>query len=126
MGDDPIFAEDKVMYNGQAVFAVVADSRVAARNAVELVKLDVTPSPAVITIEQAIKQRSFLENPMCLTVGEPEAEYDSSLIQIDGELVVGGQEHFYLEVKLRLLNLSKMAALNCLYLHNIRAKSNIK
>ena len=97
MGDDPIFAEDKVMYNGQAVFAVVADSRAAARNAVELVKLDITPLPAVITIEQAIKKQSFLENPLCLTTGEPEAEYDSSLIQIDGELVVGGQEHFYLE-----------------------------
>jgi len=97
MGDDPIFAENKVMYNGQAVFAVVADSRVAARSAVELVKVDITPLPAVITIEQAIKQRSFLENPMCLTAGKPEAEFDSSLIQIDGELVVGGQEHFYLE-----------------------------
>ena len=62
MGDDPIFAEGQVMYNGQAVFAVVADSRVAARNAVELVKVDVTPLPAVITIEQAIKRRSFLGN----------------------------------------------------------------
>ena len=126
MGDDPIFAENKVMYNGQAVFAVVADSRVAARNAVELVKVDITPLPAVITIEQAIKRRSFLENPMCLTVGEPQAEYDSSLIKIDGELVVGGQEHFYLEGQAAIAQPSKMAALNCLYPHNIPAKSNIK
>ena len=44
MGDDPIFAEDKVMYHGQTLFAVVADTRAQARDAVELARVDITPA----------------------------------------------------------------------------------
>ena len=97
MGDDPVFAEDDVMYHGQALFAVVADTRAQARDAAELVKADITPLPAVLTIDEAIEKDSFLEQPLSLTAGDPLAAYKASPCQIEGELVVGGQEHFYLE-----------------------------
>jgi len=38
MGDDPMFAADCVEFVGQALFAVVAQSRDAARRAIRLVK----------------------------------------------------------------------------------------
>ncbi|MBL6626434.1 MAG: molybdopterin-dependent oxidoreductase, partial [Alphaproteobacteria bacterium] len=97
MGDDPIFAEKDIMYHGQSIFAVVADTRAEARDAVMLVSVDITPLPAVVTIDQAIEQDSFLEQPLCLSTGDPQAVYDAAPHKIDGELVVGGQEHFYLE-----------------------------
>ena len=97
MGDDPIFAEDKVMYHGQTLFAVVADTRAQARDAVELVRVDITPLPAVLDIDEAIAQASFLEQPLNLTSGDPLTAYDAAPCQIEGELSVGGQEHFYLE-----------------------------
>ena len=97
MGDDPIFAEDEVMYHGQTLFAVVADSRGQARDAAELVSVDITPLPAVLTIDEAIEADSFLEQPLCLSTGDPLAAYKAAPYQIDGELIVGGQEHFYLE-----------------------------
>ena len=97
MGDDPVFAEDEVMYHGQTLFAVVADSRAPARDAAELVSVDITPLPAVLTIDEAIEADSFLEQPLCLSTGDPLAAYKAAPYQIDGELIVGGQEHFYLE-----------------------------
>ena len=97
MGDDPIFAETDVMYHGQTLFAVVAESRAQARDAAELVVVDITPLPAVLTIDEAIEQDSLLEQPLSLTTGDPVAVFDASPIQIEDELVVGGQEHFYLE-----------------------------
>ena len=97
MGDDPIFAEDEVMYHGQALFAVVADTRAQARDAAELVSVDITPLPAVLSIDEAIEQDSFLEQPLSLTAGDPLAAYQAASVQIEDELIVGGQEHFYLE-----------------------------
>ena len=97
MGDDPIFAEDEVMYHGQTLFAVVADTRAQARDAAERVKVDITPLPAVLTIDEAIETDSFFEQPLSLTTGEPLTALAAAAYQIEDELVVGGQEHFYLE-----------------------------
>lgn len=97
MGDDPIFAEDTVMYHGQTLFAVVADTRAQARDAAELVTVDIIPLPAVLDIDEAVKAGSFLEQPLTLETGDPQGAYDASSHHLEGELVVGGQEHFYLE-----------------------------
>ena len=97
MGDDPIFAEDEVMYHGQALFAVVADTRVQARDAAELVTLDITPLPVILDIDEALEKGSVLEQPLILSSGNPLAAYEAAPCQLQGELVVGGQEHFYLE-----------------------------
>ncbi len=47
-------AEDKVLFVGQAIVAVVAESRQAARDAVELVDVDFEPLDAVISVEPSV------------------------------------------------------------------------
>lgn len=49
----PILAEDRVCFVGQAVVAVVAESRQQARDAAELVELTVEDLPAVVDLREA-------------------------------------------------------------------------
>ncbi len=96
-GDDPIFAKDEIMYHGQTLFAVVADTRAQARDAVEQVKTKITPLAPILSIDAAIEQESFLEKPLTLSSGQVENAYGAAPYQLAGELYAGGQEHFYLE-----------------------------
>ena len=43
-GDDPIFAEGVIEFNGQVIFAVVAETREIARRAARLAKIEMAPS----------------------------------------------------------------------------------
>ena len=49
----PVLPADKVLYVGQPLAAVVADTRYAAEDALEAVQVDYEPLPAVVDVEQA-------------------------------------------------------------------------
>ncbi|MCS5567683.1 MAG: hypothetical protein NZ743_06595, partial [Pseudomonadales bacterium] len=49
----PALAEDKVYFVGQAIAAVVAESRQAARDAVELIDVDFEPLQPVVSLDSA-------------------------------------------------------------------------
>ena len=57
--------------------------------------------PAILTIDEAIEQRSFLTKEARMSRGDIR-ELDRSPVQFDGELHLGGQEHFYLETQASL------------------------
>ena len=50
-GDEPIFATDTVQYVGQVVGIVVADTMAQARRAAAAVQLDVSPLPAILSLD---------------------------------------------------------------------------
>ncbi len=96
-GDDPILAEDVVSYVGQAVFAIVADSMLAARDALVLAQIDYDPLPAVLTIDEAMRARSWLGPSATMESGTPDDALASAPLRLSGRIEIGGQEHFYLE-----------------------------
>jgi xanthine dehydrogenase large subunit len=98
--DEPLFPAE-VMFHMQPVAWVVADTLDAAQRGARRVKVDYTPLPAILTIQQAIDADSFLSRPLRLADGDMSA-LDSSPVRIDGELAIGGQEHFYLETQASL------------------------
>ena len=53
----PALAGDKVMYGGDAVAMVVAETRAQAQDAAELVAVDYEELPAVVDLEAAMKRR---------------------------------------------------------------------
>src|SRR5690242_8234868 len=55
-------AVDKVVYQGDPVAAVVAETRMIAEDAAELVEVDYEPLPPVMTAEDALKDES-LDHP---------------------------------------------------------------
>jgi len=57
-------AKDKVAYVGDAVALVLAESNVAARDAVELVDVDYDPLPAVIDLEDALSDRVVIHDEL--------------------------------------------------------------
>jgi len=96
-GDDPILAEDVVSYAGQAVFAIVAETMRAARDALPLAKIDYDPLPAVLTIEEAMRAGSWLGPSVTMESGAPDSALAGAPLRLSGRIEIGGQEHFYLE-----------------------------
>ncbi len=96
--DEPLLAMGEVHYHGQPVFLVAATSHRAARAAARRAKLSIDPRPAVITIDEALAAKSYFEGgPVTWTRGDVEAALDAAPVEIEGEIEIGGQEHFYLE-----------------------------
>src|SRR5690625_7936024 len=54
--DEPLISDKKVAYKGEPVAAVIAESERAARDAVAQVRVDWEVRPAVLDVEEAIKQ----------------------------------------------------------------------
>ena len=95
--DEPVFALDAVHHVGQVMSLVVADTALQARRAARAVRPDITPLPAILTIEQALAAHSRVLPPVTVRRGQPEAALASAPHRLQGTLEVGGQEHFYLE-----------------------------
>ncbi|MFM0736632.1 xanthine dehydrogenase molybdopterin binding subunit [Paraburkholderia xenovorans] len=99
--DDPILAADEVLYLGQPVFAVIAESHELARRAAALAKSDdvirYEPLAAILTPAEAKAAKQFVLPPLHLTRGEPAAKIAAAPHRISGTFEVGGQEQFYLE-----------------------------
>ncbi|KAK1313897.1 Xanthine dehydrogenase 1 [Acorus calamus] len=98
--DEELFASEIVTCVGQAIGVVVADTHENAKIASQKVQIVYEELPAILSTRDAIKSNSFLPNTKrCLMKGDVESCLLSGLCDsiIEGEVHVGGQEHFYLE-----------------------------
>ena len=95
--DDPIFAHDRLEYAGQPVFAVAAGSMRAARIAARRARLDVTPLPALLDIRAALAAESYVLPSQTVRRGDPEGHLRAAPRRLSGTVLIGGQDHFYLE-----------------------------
>jgi xanthine dehydrogenase large subunit len=93
--DEPLFPTE-VMYHHQPVAWVLGETLEAARLGADRVLVEYEPLPAILTIEDAIAAGSFLSGPFKLADGDVSG-IEASPVYFDGELMIGGQEHFYLE-----------------------------
>ncbi|NKB76732.1 MAG: xanthine dehydrogenase molybdopterin binding subunit [Gammaproteobacteria bacterium] len=94
---DPLFSEGLVEYWGQPIFAVAAISHELAKKAVQLAKIDYKPLEPVLDLNEAINQEFYVRPPHRMQRGNAEQAIDNSVHRIQSTLLVGGQEHFYLE-----------------------------
>jgi xanthine dehydrogenase large subunit len=95
--DDPILADGLVMYVGQPIFIVVADTHDHARRAARLGNITYEELPAILTPQAARAAQSFVLPPMKLARGDFQRAFETAPHSVKGELYVGGQEQFYLE-----------------------------
>ena len=100
--DDPILCDGEIRYLGQPVFAVIAQTRDAARRAAAKAKdvLTIAAEPPVLTPQQAHAKGQYVLPPMHLireSNGGAQAAIAKAPRKLKGTLDVGGQEQFYLE-----------------------------
>uniref|UniRef100_A0A8C3JWK8 Aldehyde oxidase n=1 Tax=Calidris pygmaea TaxID=425635 RepID=A0A8C3JWK8_9CHAR len=95
--DEQAYAEEKVICVGQIICAVVAESVTQAKCGAEKVKIVYEDLEPILTIEDAIKHKSYITEERKIEKGDIEKGFESADEIIEGELHVGGQEHFYLE-----------------------------
>ncbi|TDT75645.1 xanthine dehydrogenase molybdenum binding subunit apoprotein [Litoreibacter halocynthiae] len=96
--DEPIFATEKVEFWGQPIFAVVAETRDAARRAAKLAQITYEDLPHALDPEAALEAgMGYVTPPLTLKRGEAESAMDNAAHRIKGKLRVGGQDHMYLE-----------------------------
>ena len=95
--DDPILSAGEVLYVGQPIFLVVADSHDNARRAARRAVIAYDELPAIFTPQEAKAANSYVLPPMQLKRGDFQTAFDMAQRVVKGQLFVGGQEQFYLE-----------------------------
>jgi xanthine dehydrogenase large subunit len=95
--DDPIFADVLVQYAGQPLFAVAARSHSAARKAARQARVEYDVLPAILDIRAALAANSFVLPTERLVRGQPDQVLAGASRRLTGSVVIGGQDHFYLE-----------------------------
>ena len=101
--DDPIFATETVEFWGQPLFAVVAQTRDLARRAARLAKVRYRKLPHALDIESArAAGYPYVTAPLTLQRGDADTALAGAPRRLAGRMVVGGQDHFYLEGQIAL------------------------
>ena len=101
--DEPVFAVGKVQFWGQPVFAVIAETRDAARRAAHLAKVEYRELPFVTSVRDAQAAGGHLvTDPLKLERGDVAAGFAKAPHRVKGSIEIGGQDHFYLEGQISL------------------------
>jgi xanthine dehydrogenase large subunit len=96
--DDPVFAVSKVEFHGQPLFAVIAETRDAARQAARKAVVEYRDLPFAIDVADAeAAGYPLVVEPLKLERGDVEAGFENADQMLCGEMRIGGQDHFYLE-----------------------------
>ncbi|MEG3766464.1 xanthine dehydrogenase molybdopterin binding subunit [Alteromonas sp. 14N.309.X.WAT.G.H12] len=99
---DPILADNLLLFHGQPVFAVLAETVDQARRAATKAKITVTETEPTLSVEQALKQKTFVRPTHTFGNANAMDTVNKASHVIQGTLDIGGQEHMYLEGQVSL------------------------
>ena len=99
ISDETLFAVDEVHYRGQPVALVVAETELAARKAVKLIKIVINELEPVTDPREAAAKGHFLIPSRTFSMGDVSAAWDACEHIFEGRAATGGQEHLYLETQ---------------------------
>ncbi|XP_067671800.1 xanthine dehydrogenase/oxidase-like [Haliotis asinina] len=96
---EELFCSGEVKYSGQSLGFIIAESQTLADAAADKVKVTYKDvKPAIVTIEDAIREESYHANPMVdHKSGDPEDALSKASRKLTGECRQGGLYHFYME-----------------------------
>ena len=101
--DEGLFADGEVVFMGQPLFAVAAETLPKARAAAALAVVEYEDLPALLTIADARAAGSTLEPRQIMRQGDAQAALKAAPVTVEGTVAIGGQEHFYLEGQVSLV-----------------------
>ncbi|MRT10991.1 xanthine dehydrogenase molybdopterin binding subunit [Enterobacteriaceae bacterium RIT711] len=94
---DPLFARDLVEYHGQVVLTVAAETSEAARAAALKAVIEYEVLEPVLDVEEALRRELYVQEPHIHQRGDADRALACAGHRIQGQFHIGGQEHFYLE-----------------------------
>ncbi|WP_299017700.1 xanthine dehydrogenase molybdopterin binding subunit [uncultured Photobacterium sp.] len=94
---DPLLADGKVEYVGQPILVVAADDPETAYQAAHEAIIEYRPLPAILDIKEALLKKHFVNDSHWQKRGDSQAAISKAPHILNGEIQIGGQEHFYLE-----------------------------
>lgn len=97
---DPLLAQDTIEYYGQVLLVVAATTPEAACLAAAAAVISYRPLAAVLSVKQALAEQYWVEEPHQHKRGDSAAALAQAPYRLQGELEIGGQEHFYLETQI--------------------------
>lgn len=96
---DPLLADGLVQYYGQPVLAVAANDLETARKAAMAAIVEYEALPPVLDVKEALEKELFVTESHQQKRGDSAAALAKAKHIIEGDLEIGGQEHFYLETQ---------------------------
>lgn len=96
------FASTEVVCIGQVIGAIVADTQDHAQAAAKKVNIEYEVMETIVTIQEAISKNSYWQSPKSIYCGDIEQGFQEADHVIEGQIHIGGQEHFYLETQASL------------------------
>ncbi|WP_147473848.1 molybdopterin cofactor-binding domain-containing protein, partial [Pseudomonas syringae] len=97
---DPLLAIDKVEFVGQPVLAVAARDLDVARQAAMAAIIEYEDLEPVLDVVQALRQKHFVLDSHTHKRGDSATALKGATHRLQGNLHIGGQEHFYLETQI--------------------------
>ena len=96
--DGEIFVSSVALCVGAVIGMILCDTQRSADAAAKLVQIDYELlTPTMFTIEEALAHGSYLCDEQRLQKGDANKALEESDHRLEGTLMIGGQEHFYME-----------------------------
>jgi xanthine dehydrogenase/oxidase len=96
--DEEVFVSSITPCVGSIIGVVLCENERSAYTAAHLVQIEYELlTPTIFTIDDAIALESYLGEERCLRKGDTEKAFTEAEHTLEGTILIGGQEHFYLE-----------------------------
>jgi xanthine dehydrogenase large subunit len=99
IGDEPLFAEHSVHYQGQPIALIVAKDEDTARKALRFINIETEVNEAVIDPRVAKEKGLLLIPPRTFKIGDVAGAWSECKYIFEGKVESGGQEHLYMETQ---------------------------
>ncbi len=97
--DETLLAEEEVVFQGEPVALVVAETEAIAREARQKIEVEYEELEVVTDPREAAAKGLLLLPPRTFAMGDPGKRWDACKHVFNGSLEIGGQEHLYLETQ---------------------------
>ncbi len=101
--DEILLVEEEIMFIGQPIVVIAAETREAIAKAKKAIKLVIDELPATLTINEARERNQYIDKTYTISRGNVDEALAGANHVIEGTLVVGGADHFYLESQAALV-----------------------
>ncbi len=125
--DEPVLADGVVHFHGQPLFCVAADTIDQARAAAGLAEIDYEDLVPLVSVDQALAADAKVLKSVEMRCGDAAAALAAAAHRLQGQVRMGGQDHFYLEghVSLAIPGEDGDVLVHCSTQHPTEAQHNV-